>query len=184
MLYKAAKLSSNLFDSPQMASTREGFGSGVVEAGTADPRIVVLTADLSESTQAHHFPQKKFPDRFVQVGVAEQNLATVAAGMANYGKIPFSPRTLRLAPAEIGNKFARRLHSTICMQSFAACTQVFLWALTAPRTKHSKTSHSCGHSPIWWLCIRATQKRGAKQRLRQPIQGRYTCDLRGKKHPS
>ena len=71
-----------------MASTREGFGKGVVEAGKADERVVVLTADLAESTQAHHF-QKAFPERFVQVGVAEQNMATVAAGMANYGKIPF-----------------------------------------------------------------------------------------------
>ncbi|OHB19538.1 MAG: transketolase [Parcubacteria group bacterium RIFCSPHIGHO2_01_FULL_56_18] len=71
-----------------MASTREGFGKGVVEAGKADERVVVLTADLAESTQAHHF-QKAFPERFIQVGVAEQNLATVAAGMANYGKLPF-----------------------------------------------------------------------------------------------
>ncbi len=71
-----------------MASTREGFGKGVVEAGTADERVVVLTADLAESTQAHHF-QKAFPARFIQCGVAEQNMATVAAGMALYGKIPF-----------------------------------------------------------------------------------------------
>lgn len=71
-----------------MASTREGFGKGVVEAGKADERVVVLTADLAESTQAHHF-QEAFPERFVQVGVAEQNMVTVASGMANYGKIPF-----------------------------------------------------------------------------------------------
>ena len=88
MINPDAKLAENIFDKPAMASTREGFGKGVVEAGKADPRVVVLTADLAESTQAHHF-QKAFPERFVQVGVAEQNLATVAAGMANYGKIPF-----------------------------------------------------------------------------------------------
>lgn len=88
MLDPNAKLAPNVFEKPNMASTREGFGKGVVEAGTADPRVVVLTADLAESTQAHHF-QKAFPERFVQVGVAEQNMATVAAGMANYGKIPF-----------------------------------------------------------------------------------------------
>lgn len=98
MLNSDAKLASNIFPSeggsasggvkPDMASTREGFGKGVVEAGMADDRVVVLTADLAESTQAHHF-QKAFPERFVQVGVAEQNMATVAAGMANYGKIPF-----------------------------------------------------------------------------------------------
>ena len=88
MLQTEAKLVANVFDKPPLASTREGFGKGSVEAGQADPRVVVLTADLAESTQAHHF-QKAFPERFVQVGVAEQNLATVAAGMANYGKIPF-----------------------------------------------------------------------------------------------
>ena len=88
MINPDAKLAENIFDKPAMASTREGFGKGVVEAGKADPRVVVLTADLAESTHAHHF-QKAFPERFVQVGVAEQNMATVAAGMANYGKIPF-----------------------------------------------------------------------------------------------
>lgn len=88
MLNPDAKLAENIFEKPTMASTREGFGKGVVEAGKADERVVVLTADLAESTQAHHF-QKAFPERFIQVGVAEQNMATVAAGMANYGKIPF-----------------------------------------------------------------------------------------------
>lgn len=89
MINPDAKLAENIFDKPSVASTREGFGKGVVEAGKADPRVVVLTADLAESTQAHHF-QKEFPKRFVQVGVAEQNMVTVAAGMANYGKIPFA----------------------------------------------------------------------------------------------
>jgi len=88
MIYPDAKLASNIFEKPDMASTREGFGKGVVEAGKEDSRVVVLTADLAESTQAHHF-QKAFPERFIQVGVAEQNMATVAAGMANYGKLPF-----------------------------------------------------------------------------------------------
>ncbi|MBI4088088.1 transketolase family protein [Candidatus Kaiserbacteria bacterium] len=88
MLNSELKLVANIFEKPDMASTREGFGKGVVEAGKADERVVVLTADLAESTNAHHF-QKAYPERFIQVGVAEQNLATVAAGMANYGKIPF-----------------------------------------------------------------------------------------------
>lgn len=88
MLNSELKLDANLFDTSDTASTREGFGKGVVEAGKMDERVVVLTADLAESTNAHHF-QKAYPERFIQVGVAEQNLATVAAGMANYGKIPF-----------------------------------------------------------------------------------------------
>lgn len=88
MLNPDAKLAENIFEKPATASTREGFGKGAVEAGTADERVVVLTADLAESTQAHHF-QKAFPERFIQCGVAEQNMAAVAAGMALYGKIPF-----------------------------------------------------------------------------------------------
>ncbi len=72
----------------EKGATRDGFGSGVVEAGHEDERVVVLSADLAESTRADGF-RKQFPNRFIEMGVAEQNMATVAAGMANYGKIPF-----------------------------------------------------------------------------------------------
>ena len=88
MIDPSAKLREDLFEAKEKASTRDGFGTGAVEAGKADPRVVVLSADLEESTRAEWF-HKEFPDRFVEMGVAEQNMATVAAGMANYGKIPF-----------------------------------------------------------------------------------------------
>lgn len=90
MLNKDAYLVDNLLDKKniQMASTRDGYGKGLVEAAEKDIRVVALCADLTESTRTHWFAQK-FPERFVQMGVAEQNMATVAAGMANYGKIPF-----------------------------------------------------------------------------------------------
>jgi transketolase len=68
--------------------TRNGYGDGLVELGDEDPRVVVLTGDLSESTRAYLF-QKKYPDRFVECGVAEQNMMGVAAGLALSGKIPF-----------------------------------------------------------------------------------------------
>ena len=68
---------------------RDGFGHGLLEAGEKDERIVVLSADLKESTKANYFAEK-FPERFIEVGVAEQNLVTIASGMANYGKIPFA----------------------------------------------------------------------------------------------
>lgn len=67
---------------------RKGYGQGLLEAGEKDARIVALSADLTESTQTHFFAEK-FPERFVQVGIAEQNMASVAAGMAAMGKIPF-----------------------------------------------------------------------------------------------
>jgi transketolase len=64
--------------------TRDGFGRGLVEAGQRDERVVVLCADLAESTRCHWFA-KEFPHRFVEVGVAEQNLAVLASGMAAVG---------------------------------------------------------------------------------------------------
>lgn len=88
MINPDAKLAANIFQNPDTAPTRDGFGKGAVEAGKVDPRVVVLSADLEESTRAEWF-HKEFPDRYIEMGVAEQNMATVAAGMANYGKIPF-----------------------------------------------------------------------------------------------
>ena len=75
--------------SPQeFAATRDGFGMGVVEAGEKDERVVILCADLAESTRAEAF-KAKFPERYIEMGVAEQNMAATAAGLAIYGKIPF-----------------------------------------------------------------------------------------------
>jgi transketolase len=128
MLNPDAKLDANLFEKPTMASSREGFGKGVVEAGKADERVVVLSADLSESTQAHHF-QKEFPERFVQVGVAEQNLATVAAGMANYGKIPFFTSYATFSP---GRNW-EQIRTTIALNNVpAVCCGMHAGLLTGP----------------------------------------------------
>jgi transketolase len=67
---------------------RGGFGKGLLAAGEADKNVVALCADLVESTKMNLFAEK-FPERFIEMGVAEQNLATVASGMAAMGKIPF-----------------------------------------------------------------------------------------------
>ena len=83
---KLAKLAD--LDNMEMVPTRDGYGKGLVQAGEKDERVVVLCADLTESTRSHWFAEK-FPERFIQVGVAEQNMAVLAAGMAAYGKIPF-----------------------------------------------------------------------------------------------
>jgi transketolase len=89
MISKDAKLRDDLFAKEgEKKATRDGFGLGTVEAGKEDANVVVLCADLKESTRAEWF-EKEFPDRFIEVGVAEQNLATVAAGMAAIGKRPF-----------------------------------------------------------------------------------------------
>ncbi len=69
-------------------ANRDGFGEGLVEAGRRDQRVVALSADLTESTRVLPFAEL-FPKRFIQIGVAEQNMASVASGMAALGKIPF-----------------------------------------------------------------------------------------------
>jgi transketolase len=82
-------LNPKLFDDDvERIAIRTGFGEGLVCAGELDARVVVLCGDLTESAQALPF-KKKFPDRFVELGVAEQNMAAVASGMAAMGKIPF-----------------------------------------------------------------------------------------------
>ena len=69
-------------------ATRDGYGKAVVEIGEKNKDIVVLSADVTESTRSHFF-REKFPKRFFEVGVAEQNMAGIAAGLALNGKIPF-----------------------------------------------------------------------------------------------
>ncbi|MDO8664187.1 MAG: transketolase C-terminal domain-containing protein [Candidatus Liptonbacteria bacterium] len=89
MINPEAKLNPEIFSEeiPQ-APTRNGYGEGLVIAGESNKNIVVLCADLTESTRSEAFA-KKFPERFFECGVAEQNLATIAAGLGVSGKIPF-----------------------------------------------------------------------------------------------
>ncbi|MDF2460744.1 MAG: tktA [Candidatus Saccharibacteria bacterium] len=89
---------------------RSGFGRGLLEAGTRDKQIVALCADLTESTKMGEFA-KSFPDRFVEIGVAEQNLVTVAAGMALAGKIPFVSSYAAFSP---GRNW-EQIRTTICL---------------------------------------------------------------------
>ena len=89
MIKKSAHLSKKIFSNDiEQVPTRNGYGEGLLDAGKKDKRVVALCADLTESTRTEYF-KKVFPERFIEVGVAEQLLATLAAGMANYGKIPF-----------------------------------------------------------------------------------------------
>jgi transketolase len=89
MLNPELKLNIKIFaDDCEQVPIRKGFGDGLAQAGEKYPNIVALCADLTESTQMHLF-KNKFPERFVEIGVAEQNLASVASGMAAMGKYPF-----------------------------------------------------------------------------------------------
>jgi transketolase len=113
MLNANSKLNDKLFSKDvEKVPTRDGFGHGLVEAGEADERIVAVCADLAESTRAHWF-KEKFPKRYVEVGVAEQNLATVASGMANYGKIPFIMSYATFSPGRNNEQ----IRTTICINN-------------------------------------------------------------------
>lgn len=70
-------------------ATREAYGKALVELGAENQDIVVLDADLSKSTKTADFA-KTYPDRFINVGIAEQNLLGISAGLSRYGKIPFA----------------------------------------------------------------------------------------------
>ena len=91
---------------------RKGFGEGLVIAGEENKNVVGLCADLTESTQMYLF-KNKFPERFVEVGVAEQNLATVASGMAAMGKIPFISSYGTFSP---GRNW-EQIRTTICFNN-------------------------------------------------------------------
>lgn len=89
MLKKENNLNEKVFDADvEQIPLRNGFGEGLVDAADSNENVVGLCADLTGSTRMNAFAEK-YPERFVQIGVAEQNLAAVAAGLAAAGKIPF-----------------------------------------------------------------------------------------------
>ncbi|MEO5498970.1 MAG: transketolase C-terminal domain-containing protein [Candidatus Saccharimonadales bacterium] len=89
---------------------RKGFGRGLKRAGDENEQVVALCADLTDSTQMSMF-RDAHPDRFVEVGVAEQNLVTVASGMAAMGKIPFTSSYAAFSP---GRNW-EQIRTTICL---------------------------------------------------------------------
>ena len=98
MLNPQLKLNAKIFNQDsEQAPIRKGFGQGLLLAGEQDPNVVALCADLTESTQMIFF-KERFPERFVEVGVAEQNLVTIASGMAAMGKIPFCSSYAMFSP--------------------------------------------------------------------------------------
>lgn len=88
----------------EQTATRVGYGQGVLDLGAEDQQVVVLTADLAESTQVFDFAQK-YPDRFVECGVAEQNMMGIAAGLALTGKTPFVSSYATFSPGRSWDQF-------------------------------------------------------------------------------
>lgn len=91
---------------------RKGFGEGLKQAGEEDENIVAACADLTESVQFHLF-KETHPDRFFEVGIAEQNLVTVGAGLAAMGKIPFVGSYAAFSP---GRNW-EQIRTTICLNN-------------------------------------------------------------------
>ncbi len=89
--------------------TRDGYGYGIVELGERDKNVVVLCADLTDSTRSNLF-KDRFPERFIEIGVAEQNLVTVASGLAAVGKIPFVASYAMFCPGRCWEQ----IRTTIC----------------------------------------------------------------------
>ena len=73
----------------ELKDTRSGFGEGLLELGNENSNVIGLCADLTGSLKMDAF-EKKFPDRFIQVGIAEANMMGIAAGLTIGGKIPFT----------------------------------------------------------------------------------------------
>jgi transketolase len=110
MLNEDAKLSAKVFkDDIDQKPTRAGYGDGLVAAGEENQNVVALCADLTESTYTHAFA-KKFPERFFEMGVAEQNMATVAAGLGISGKVAFIASYATFSP---GRNW-EQIRTTIC----------------------------------------------------------------------
>jgi transketolase len=110
MLNPLQKLNLKIFDKDvEQLPIRKGFGEGLLKAAELDKRIVGLCADLTESTQMHLF-KNKFPERFVEIGIAEQNMASVASGMAAMGKISFITSYAMFSP---GRNW-EQIRTTIC----------------------------------------------------------------------
>ena len=110
MINKEQKLNRNIFDKDvKQIPIRTGFGEGLLLAGEQNEKVVGLCADLTESTQMHLF-RNKFPKRFIQMGIAEQNLASVASGLAAMGKIPFITSYAMFSP---GRNW-EQIRTTIC----------------------------------------------------------------------
>lgn len=99
-------------DEVEQQPIRQGFGEGLLIAGDNDENVVGLCADLTDSTKMNLF-EEKYPERFIQIGVAEQNLASVASGMAAMGKIPFITSYAMFSP---GRNW-EQIRTTVCYNS-------------------------------------------------------------------
>jgi len=111
MVNKKVNLSADVIylDKLEQVPTRHGYGDGLVKAGEENQNVVALCVDLTDSTRTAPF-REKFPGRFIEMGIAEQNMAAVASGMAAMGKIPYISSYAMFSP---GRNW-EQIRTTIC----------------------------------------------------------------------
>ncbi len=146
MLNPDLKLNEKLFDEDvQKDATRSGYGTGLVKLGETNPDVVALSADLTESTKAEAFA-KAHPDRFFEVGVAEQNLATVAAGLGVSGKVAFFSSYATFSP---GRNWEQIRTTIVYNQSNAKIAGHHAGLMTGPDGATHQATEDIAITRVW-----------------------------------
>lgn len=146
MLNPDLKLNPKLFDvDVERDATRSGFGSGLVKLGDANPNVVALCADLTESTKVEPFA-KKYPERYFEVGVAEQNLATVAAGLGATGKVAFFASYATFSP---GRNWEQIRTTIVYNQSNAKIAGHHAGLMTGPDGATHQATEDIAITRVW-----------------------------------
>lgn len=146
MLNPDLKLNEKLFDQDvEKDATRSGYGTGLVKLGETNPNVVALCADLTDSTKVEAFA-KKFPDRYFEMGVAEQNMATVAAGLGISGKIPFFTSYATFSP---GRNWEQIRTTIVYNQSNAKIAGHHAGLMTGPDGATHQATEDIAITRVW-----------------------------------
>lgn len=146
MLNPDLKLNEKLFNpGVEMDATRSGYGKGLLKLGESNPNVVALCADLTESTKVEEFA-KKYPERYFEMGVAEQNMATVAAGLGISGKIPFFSSYATFSP---GRNWEQIRTTIVYNQSNAKIAGHHAGLMTGPDGATHQATEDIAITRVW-----------------------------------
>jgi len=127
-----------LSDDGPVAYTRNGYGEGLLELGQKNEAVVAVCADLSGSTRTKFF-QEEFPDRYIEVGVAEQNLATVGSGLAAVGKFPYISSYAAFSPGRNNEQIRTTISLNDMPVKILGAHAGFRWGQTGRLTNSLRT---------------------------------------------
>lgn len=146
MLNPDLKLNEKIFNTDvERDATRSGYGTGLVKLGETNPNVVALCADLTDSTKVEAFA-KKFPERFFEMGVAEQNMATIAAGFGVSGKIPFFSSYATFSP---GRNWEQIRTTIVYNQSNAKIAGHHAGLMTGPDGATHQATEDIAITRVW-----------------------------------